>query len=94
MLCATIPRGKITTYKAIAQKIGTASYRAVGQALRRNPYAPVVPCHRVICSDGRIGGFKVKTAGKEIQEKTQLLKQEGIKISDGKIDLEHYFFSV
>lgn len=46
-----IPKGKITTYKAIALKLNS-SPRAVGQALKRNPYAPRVPCHRVIMSNG------------------------------------------
>jgi O-6-methylguanine DNA methyltransferase len=51
-----IPKGKTTTYKIIADKLKT-SPRAVGQALKRNPYAPAVPCHRVIMSNGKIGGY-------------------------------------
>ena len=92
-LCAKIPSGKISTYRHIAEKLGTRSYRAVGQALKHNPYAPRVPCHRVIKSDGHLGGFKGNTAGKEIQEKRKLLEQEGIKIVDGKVDLKKFLFT-
>ena len=47
--------------------------------MRNNPYAPDVPCHRVVASDGTIGGFKGKTAGKTIQEKIALLRSEGVR---------------
>jgi len=54
-----IPKGKVSTYKRIAQKIGRPhAYRAVGNALHKNPLAPIVPCHRVVASDGRFGGEK------------------------------------
>lgn len=51
-----IPRGRVSTYKDIAQILGS-SPRAVGQALRNNPFAPTVPCHRVVCKSLDIGGF-------------------------------------
>lgn len=58
LACAAIPRGKTMTYGGIARKIGApGSARAVGQALSKNPFAPVVPCHRVIRSDGGMGGY-------------------------------------
>jgi methylated-DNA-[protein]-cysteine S-methyltransferase len=57
------------------------AYRAVGNALLRNPYAPIVPCHRVVNSNGDIGGF-----GGGIKKKKQLLRKEGIKIKDDKIE--------
>ena len=67
------------TYGEIA-KILHSSPRAVGQALKRNPYAPIVPCHRVIHTDGRIGGY----AGvRDSKKKIKLLKKEGIKIESG-----------
>lgn len=93
-LCSTIPQGKVSTYKEIAEQLGTKSYRAVGQALRCNPYAPIVPCHRVICSNGSLGGFKGKLNGKEIQKKIKLLEKEGVKIMDGKVDLEEFEFKL
>ncbi|MCK5322478.1 MAG: MGMT family protein [Candidatus Aenigmarchaeota archaeon] len=73
-----IPKGKVTTYKEIAKAIGKPrSYRAIGNALNKNPFAPKIPCHRVIRSDGSIGGFAYGT-----QKKIRLLKSEGIKINN------------
>lgn len=71
-----IPRGKTVTYKQLADKIGCKSCRAVGQALRENPFAPDVPCHRVVASDGKIGGYLGETSGEMIERKRQLLEQE------------------
>ena len=75
-----IPKGKVTTYKEIAHALDTKAYRAVGNALNRNPYAPIVPCHRVVNSDGRIGGFATG-----IRKKIQLLKKEGILVENNKV---------
>ncbi|HLF54816.1 MAG TPA: MGMT family protein [Candidatus Nanoarchaeia archaeon] len=83
-LCKKIPKGKVSTYGAIAKALNS-SPRAVGQALRCNPYAPIVPCHRVVASGGKIGGFMGKTAGKEIQKKIELLKKEGVETRNGNI---------
>ena len=79
-VCSKIPKGKVSTYKEIAQKLGTKAYRAVGNALNRNPYAPKVPCHRVVHSDGKIGGFAQGTTMKIF-----LLKKEGVSVKRGKI---------
>ena len=79
-----VPRGKVTTYGAIARKL-KSSPRAIGQALRVNPFAPRVPCHRVIRSDGSIGGFKGKTIGKAIQEKIRLLRKEGVVVGNNRV---------
>jgi len=86
-LLKKIPRSKVTTYKIIAEKLGTKAYRAVGQALKYNPYAPVVPCHRVVNSDGSIGGYmgNLNPDSKEVKKKIKLLRKEGIKIKDNKI---------
>ena len=76
-----IPRGKVTTYKAIAEFIGHGgAARAVGNACNKNPNAPKVPCHRVVKSDWTLGGY----AG-GIKKKTQLLKKEGVKAVNGRI---------
>ncbi len=83
-LVSRVPKGKVTTYGAIAAKLST-SPRAVGQALKKNPFAPKVPCHRVISSDGSIGGFKGRTRGKAIREKIRLLKREGVSIRHGRV---------
>ncbi|WP_455364080.1 MGMT family protein [[Eubacterium] cellulosolvens] len=84
-LMKEIPTGKVTTYKLIAEKIGCKAYRAVGNACRRNPYAPVVPCHRVVKSDGGIGGFGGKTSGAKIKKKIALLRKEGVEVKNEKI---------
>lgn len=65
-----IPSGKTTTYKAIAKKLKT-SPRAVGQALKKNKDYKNIPCHRVICSNGKIGGYN-----RGIKKKIELLKKE------------------
>ncbi len=86
-LCRKISKGKVTTYKEIARALDTKGYQAIGQALRCNPYAPHVPCHRVVKSDGSLGGFKGTTQGPEINEKIMLLRKEGILIFNQKVDL-------
>jgi len=84
-LCKQIPEGKVSSYKEIAKALDSKAYRAVGTALKNNPYAPIVPCHRVVSNNGTLGGFKGKTSGKEIKEKIKLLEKEGIKIKNNKI---------
>jgi len=80
-----IPRGKITTYKLLAEYLDCNSPQAIGQALRCNPYAPEVPCHRVIKSDLTIGGYGGETGGKKLQRKLDLLRQEGVLFQDGQL---------
>ena len=84
-LISTIPRGKVATYKMVAEHIGCGSCQAVGQALKRNPLAPRVPCHRIIASDLTIGGFVGQRSGTEIKKKLRLLKKEGVTFVDGKL---------
>lgn len=71
-----VPRGATITYGELARRIGCRSAQAVGQALRRNPFAPYVPCHRVIASNGSIGGFHGQREGEMIEKKRQLLERE------------------
>jgi len=82
---STIPRGQVTTYGLLAKHLGCGSPRAVGQALKRNPFAPAVPCHRVIASDLRIGGFDGQTDGEKIRKKLDLLASEGVEFKDGRL---------
>ncbi|MDO8571999.1 MAG: MGMT family protein [bacterium] len=84
-LLKKVPKGRVTTYKALASALGTPAYRAIGQFMKHNPYAPIVPCHRVVASDGTIGGFMGKTSGVQIKKKIALLKKEGISVVQGKI---------
>ena len=78
-----IPRGRVTTYASLARRLGCGSPRAVGQALRRNPFSPEVPCHRVIRSDLTIGGFAGNRSGPQVARKVALLQAEGIEFSNG-----------
>ncbi|MBU0953074.1 MAG: MGMT family protein [Nanoarchaeota archaeon] len=87
-----IPRGKVATYQTVAHAIRCASPRAVGQALKRNPDAPCIPCHRVVASTGLLGGY-AGTSPRKIAQKKQLLEQEGVLILHGKIDLDTYGWS-
>ena len=71
---AGIKKGKVLTYKQLAGKIGMPnSYRAVGNALGKNPLAPAIPCHRVVRSDGEIGGY---SAPGGTGKKTHMLRRE------------------
>lgn len=76
-----IPKGKVTSYSEIARFAGKRlAWRAVGNAVGKNPFAPRVPCHRVIRKDGSLGGY---SGG--ISKKIQLLKKEGIEVINGKV---------
>ena len=73
-----IPKGKIKTYKEVAIGINRPkSARAVANACARNPYAPKIPCHRVIRSDGGLGGYSGKGG---IKAKQMMLKKEGYRL--------------
>lgn len=82
-LTARIPRGRVTTYAMIARALDTKAYRAVGQALHHNPYAPQVPCHRVVGSTGNLTGF-----AQGIDAKVALLEKEGVKVQSARVDLK------
>ncbi len=72
--CMKIPSGKTLTYGEIAKRIGRPkASRAVGRALSKNPFAPTIPCHRVVRKDGKPGGY---SAGGGIRKKIDLLKSE------------------
>ena len=100
-----VPRGKVTTYKEIANALGTKAYRAVGNAMNKNPYAHaispeairnrhsgirgnskrtngffLVACHRVVKSNGELGGF-----ASGIKNKIKILKKEGVLVKRGKV---------
>jgi len=84
-LTARVPTGYVTTYRDIAQALGTRAYRAVGQALNRNPYAPAVPCHRVVAADGRLNGYAHGLAAK-----ARLLREEGVAVDQERVPLGRY----
>ena len=86
-----VPRGKITTYGELAKAVGLKNgQRAIGTMMKKNPFPVIVPCHRVVKSDGKIGEY---VYGASV--KSKMLAKEGIKIKDGKIidfDKEKFCF--
>ena len=88
-LLKRIPSGKVTTYKALAAAVGNPkASRAVGNILNKNPDLIKVPCHRVVKSDGSIGGYAHDT-----RKKTRLLLKEGVAIKTGKVqDFNRYLY--
>ncbi len=73
-----IPRGKVKTYSEVAKAIGKPlAVRAVANSIGKNPLAPQIPCHRVIRSDGSLGGYSGKGG---VKTKRLLLKKEGISL--------------
>jgi len=86
-----IPKGRVTTYGAIASYLGTKAVRAVGTAVGKNPNAPKVPCHRVVPSTGKIGNYSGEGG---VTTKIRLLKEEGVLLKDDKIlDFEKHLFA-
>ena len=75
-----IPKGEVKTYKEIGEAIGTKGYRAVGNALNKNPIAIIVPCHRVVGSNMKLTGFR---GGLDM--KKEMLNNEGIKVKKEKV---------
>ncbi len=78
-LVKKIPKGKISTYKIVANKLNSKAYRAVGNALNKNPYKEV-PCHRIIASNGHLHGY-----AQGLKAKKEILEKEGIKIKNYKV---------
>ena len=78
-----IPYGKISTYKRIAEKIGRPkAYRAVANALHKNPLHPIVPCHRVVRSDGKFGGER-----KAAESRRKQVEREGVPIQNDAVKI-------
>lgn len=83
-----VPEGKVTTYSEIARALNTKAWRAVGSAMAKNKNLFVIPCHRVVRSDGAIGQHALGS-----DKKAQLLEDEGVVISNGKVtDLDKFIF--
>jgi len=87
-LVTMVPKGKVTTYKELARAVGRPrAYRAVANALARNPFPIKIPCHRVVRSNGEIGGYRLGP-----RRKVKLLVKEGVEVRSRTIDLEKYSF--
>ena len=84
-----VPPGKITTYGELSRAIGFKNgQRVIGQIMKKNPFPVIIPCHRVVRSDGKIGGYAF---GMDI--KKSMLSKEGICIKKNKIEsLENFIF--
>ncbi len=90
-LVMQIPPGRVSTYGALAKALGDIrASRACGVMLSQNPDPPRIPCHRVVMSDGSLGGF---THPEGVKRKIELLKKEGVEVKNGKIvNFTHVFF--
>ena len=75
-----VPKGKVTTYSEIAKALNTTACRAVGSAMAKNKNLFVIPCHRVIRSNGQIGDYALGP-----DKKAELLMQEGVKVKNGRV---------
>ena len=85
-LLRKVPKGKVTTYKEIAEALNTKAYRAVGNAMNKNQ-SPNVLCHRVIKTNGKVGGFAQGT-----DKKIQMLLEEGIEVKNRAVDLKRFLY--
>lgn len=84
-LCVRVPSGRVTTYGDLARALRSKAFRAVGHALNKNPLDFVsgdctAPCHRVVASDGSLGGFAFG-----VKKKIALLEKEGVHVRNGKV---------
>ena len=98
LLCSQIPLGKVSTYRLLGKSLECSSSQAIGQALKRNPFAPSpVPCHRIIKTDLDIGGYSgisyVNKSHEKILKKKKILEDEGITFHQGsfRIEEKHVF---
>ncbi len=84
-----VPKGQITTYGELAKAVRLKNgQRVVGKIMNKNPYPVIIPCHRVVMSTGKIGGYAY---GEHV--KTKMLNDEGIEIQNGKIvELENKLY--
>jgi len=79
-LLKLVPEGKVTTYSEIARAMNSKAWRAVGSAMAKNKNLIVIPCHRVVRSDGAIGEYALGS-----DKKSQLLLNEGVAVANGRV---------
>ena len=85
-LLKLVPEGKVTTYREIAKALNSKAWRAVGNAMAKNKHLFVIPCHRVVRSDGSIGQYALGP-----DKKSELLIKEGVAVTNGKVqDLDRF----
>lgn len=84
-LVSSIPAGKVATYGQVAKLVGSpGAARAVGLAMRNNPHPIVMPCHRVVASNGELTGYSYKNG---VSSKKEILLEEGVKFNGDKVNL-------
>lgn len=84
-IASCIPKGKVATYGQIAKLAGKPNAaRAVGVFMKTNPFAPIVPCHRVVATNGALTGY---SAAGGIQRKKQMLRREGVEFKKSRVDM-------
>jgi O-6-methylguanine DNA methyltransferase len=88
-IVSLIPEGRVTTYSAIAKKIGLRSARSVGQILHRNPNPEQIPCHRVVSKKGSVAASYAFGGAKA---QVQRLREEGIELINGHVNLKRYLW--
>ena len=87
-LLQRVPHGRVTTYSEIAKALNTNAWRAVGSAMAKNTHLVVIPCHRVVRSDGSIGQYALGT-----DRKIELLREEGVAVANGKVkDFDRFVY--
>jgi O-6-methylguanine DNA methyltransferase len=94
LLLSRIPRGRVTTYGAIAKKVGSRRYaRAVGTAVGSNPMPLAIPCHRVVTSALKVENYGMpgRKPSEGVHVKRQLLEREGVKFKNGKVSEESFW---
>lgn len=84
-----IPKGKVSTYGAVASIVGIRNPRVVGYALHSNPEPYIIPCHRIVNRKGELAKAFV-FGGIQVQE--QLLREEGVEVVDGVVNMDKYFY--
>ena len=90
-LLKKVPKGKVTTYKSIANKLNTNAYRAVGNAMKYNKHPNKIPCFKVIKNDGTIGGYRGSFT-KYTKEKIKKLQADGIIVRNSIVDMSKYLY--
>lgn len=87
LLLSQIPKGRVTTYKALAEAMGSKGYRQIGQLLHNNPEPDKYPCYKVVKTDGTLGGFALGC-----DDKIKRLGKDGIEVKNDRIvDFRNHF---
>jgi len=84
-----VPKGKVITYKELAKSVNSKAYRYIGYCMKTNTDMKNIPCYKVVKSDGKIGEY---SGNGGVKQKIKLLGNDGVKVINGKVDLDIYGF--